>query len=67
MELKCRIADVRYRKGKVTQIELSEKTGIAVSTLSAYENNKRVPNVITLWKIAKALGCKTDSLYKEVK
>lgn len=48
MELKCRIADVRYQRGKVTQIELSERTGIAVSTLSAYENNKRIPSAITL-------------------
>jgi transcriptional regulator with XRE-family HTH domain len=67
MNLECRIADMRYKYGKITQIELSERTGIAVSQISAYENNKRLPNAYTLWKIARAIGCRVDSLYRIVK
>ena len=55
---------MRYKKGRMTQTELSEKTGIAVSQLSAYENNKRIPNAITLWKISRVLNCRVDSLYR---
>jgi transcriptional regulator with XRE-family HTH domain len=63
MELICKIADMRYRHGKISQQELSDRTGIAISTISAYENNKRIPNALTLWIISRAIGCRVDSLY----
>lgn len=66
MELECRLEKIRKRK-KMTQRELSERTGIAITTLSAYENNKWIMSTPTLWTVAKALNCRVDSLYKEIK
>ena len=36
---------------------------ISNSTLSAYENSKKIPNLITIAKIAKALGVSIERLY----
>lgn len=60
----CKVRKMRFLANEMTQQKLSEKTGIAVSTLSAYENNKRIPNAETLWILASALDCKVDDLYE---
>lgn len=54
----------RIRKG-MTQSELAEKAGVALSTISFVENGKheavRAP---TISKLANALGVSVESLFK---
>ena len=56
------IVQVRREKG-LSQAKLHELTGISTSTLSSYENSKKIPNVNTLGKIATSLGVSLDRLY----
>ena len=56
------IVQVRHEKD-ISQAELSGLSGISTSTLSAYENSKKYPNVNTLGKIAVSLGVSIDRLY----
>lgn len=49
------IADART-KSKVTQVELSQKTGINQSNLSRIENGSMIPSIKTLNKIARGMG-----------
>lgn len=56
------IKEVR-KECRFKQEELSKKCGISSSTLSAYENSKKTPNLITIAKIAKALGVSIERLY----
>lgn len=52
-----------YRKSKnITQQELSDKTGISISAINKYENNKREPKTEMLIKIAKALDVSLSAL-----
>jgi transcriptional regulator with XRE-family HTH domain len=66
MRLKCNLRRVR-RAADITQQELSDRTGIHITQISDYENDKVVPTVYTLWKIAIALKCSVDDLYSVVK
>lgn len=50
-----RIKTIRKKAG-LTMVELREKTGIAQSTISAYEQNKIVPNAKAILALAKALN-----------
>jgi DNA-binding Xre family transcriptional regulator len=45
---------------RVTQVELSERTGISRPLLSNYINNKVMPSFYNVDKIAKALDCSID-------
>jgi ribosome-binding protein aMBF1 (putative translation factor) len=45
-------------ENKLTQKELSEKTGIRQSNLSRIERGTSIPNIATLHTIAKGLGKK---------
>ena len=48
---------IKYRtKIRMSQQELSNKTGIPQTTLSSYESDKSSPNIEKLSKIAAALG-----------
>jgi transcriptional regulator with XRE-family HTH domain len=67
MKLECKLVEMRFKRGRMTQQQLSDLTGIAVTTLSAYENNKSIMSIPTAYIIASALGCRVDSLYKIVK
>lgn len=49
------IRDARRRAG-MTQHALSRASGVAVSTLSAYENGQRDPGSATLGKVLRAAG-----------
>lgn len=66
-ELECRtefakrLRKVMYKKG-ITQIELSEMTGITQQTISLYMSGKRLPGFYNVDKIAKALGCSIEEL-----
>lgn len=47
----------------MTQEELAHNLGVSQVTISNYINGKRIPDSITLKKIARALGCSTDDFF----
>ncbi len=52
----------RIKKG-MTQVELAEKAGVALSTVSFVENGKHsATRAVTIGKLAKALGVSAESL-----
>lgn len=55
MNTGANIRNIRKEKG-LSQVEVSQKAGIAVNSLRLYEADKRHPNLETLEKIADALG-----------
>lgn len=60
-EFQIRLCRIMQRK-RVTQGELSNKTGISQCLISHYMNGKRSPSFRNVDKIARALGCSTDDL-----
>ncbi|MBP5354159.1 MAG: helix-turn-helix transcriptional regulator [Lachnospiraceae bacterium] len=46
-----------------SQEKLAAQCGIANTTLSAYENSKKIPNLTTVAKIARSMGVSIESLY----
>lgn len=53
--MKVRIREIMSEKG-VTSVELAEKIGVSKATISNLINNKTMPSIDTLGKIAIALG-----------
>lgn len=60
-DLGQRIKEVRRRE-KLTLAELSERSGVAISTLSKIENGQTTGSVDTLFKIARGLRVLFDTL-----
>lgn len=56
------IREVRLEKG-LSQEELARKCGFSNTTLSAYENSRKIPNLTTIAKIAKELEVTIERLY----
>ena len=56
------IKEVRLGLG-YSQEKLAKMCDFSNSTLSAYENSKKTPNLITIAKISKALGVSIERLY----
>ncbi len=56
-----RLSRVMLHK-RVTQIELSQRTGIAQTTISKYITGKATPSSYNFRKIIKALNCSVDYL-----
>ncbi|WP_026678758.1 helix-turn-helix transcriptional regulator [Fictibacillus gelatini] len=54
MKFKCRLKII-YAEDEITQEELSEKTGISSSTLSALANNKQLPTFTNAYIISDAV------------
>ena len=50
------------RNASLTQKQLAEKIGMKHSVISKYERNQVSPDVITITKIAKALGISLKEL-----
>lgn len=64
MEQQSKLATIRKAK-PMSQLKLSELTGIPNQTLSKYEKGERDINKaqgITLYKIASALGCSIEDI-----
>lgn len=57
-----KIKDLRTKKG-LSMKQLSEKSGLSLVTICAYETEKRTPRLSNINKLAKALGCSFDDLY----
>jgi transcriptional regulator with XRE-family HTH domain len=56
----------RARKGRLlTQVELSEMTGVAQASISALETGKREAHPGTIRKLAEALDVEPTELIKE--
>ena len=61
-----RVGDVRRHKG-ITQEQLAEKSGLTPLTIGFVEQGRRWPRIITLHKIADALGVQVEELFKELR
>lgn len=59
-----RLKEGRIKSG-LTQEQLSEKLGIAKSTLSGYESGNREPTVATIAKALEVLGIDANFLYQD--
>lgn len=59
------IAAARKRRG-LTQIQLSERCGIAQSDISHLENGYANPTIYTLIRLADALECQLDVLFTDL-
>ena len=57
-----RIKDIRKAKN-MTQQEVSDKSGIKTTVLSAYENQKKIPGLTTLAILSEVLDVSIDELY----
>ena len=53
---------LRRKELKITQKELSLKTGISLTSLTKYEKGERLPTYTNLNKLAKALHLKYDEV-----
>lgn len=54
---------IKMREARMTQTDLSNKTGIALSTISRYLSNGEIlPSAYNVLKLADALGCSTSDL-----
>ncbi len=60
-----RIAEVRKSRG-VTQQQLAESVHMSVVAIAYIETGKRWARLSTLDKIAKSLGVKIESLFKDL-
>lgn len=56
------IREVRNERG-LSQEKLAERCNISNTTLSMYENSKKIPSLSTIAKIAKSLGVSIERLY----
>ncbi len=53
--------DVRQKRG-LTQVELSERSGFSQARISELERGARMPNLVTILRLAVALDCKVMDL-----
>ncbi len=58
------LKNVRKNKN-LTQKELAAKLNLDQSTISKYEKNIILPNIMILKKLAQVLGCSVDELLKD--
>jgi transcriptional regulator with XRE-family HTH domain len=59
--LGSRIREVRKQRN-LTQVMLAESSGIPQSHMSSIERGAMLPNLVTLGRLATALGCKVSML-----
>ena len=52
------------REKKITLVQLAELTGISKTTLNEFENERRMPNLEQLERIAMALDMRMSDLYE---
>jgi transcriptional regulator with XRE-family HTH domain len=56
-----RLRELRKKRG-MTQVMLAETTGIPQNHISSIERGTKVPNLLTLIRLAYALECKVSAL-----
>lgn len=57
----ARLRELR-RKHKLTQAQIAERSGLLQHHISELENGLRMPSLVTLLKLAAAIGCKPTDL-----
>lgn len=62
--MKIYIKHKRERLGKTAQ-QLADEVGVTPAAISQYESGKCIPKTEVLPKLAQALGCTIDELYRE--
>lgn len=60
-DFSIRLYKLMVRRG-MTQAQLAAKSGLRQPDISRYITGERMPNLYTLRKIARALGCSLDDL-----
>ena len=60
----ARLRELR-RKRKLTQAQVAERSGLLQHHISELENGVRMPSLVTLLKLAAALGCKPTELVSQ--
>lgn len=65
MHIEILLKQVRQDKG-VTLTKLSEKSGVSTSHISDIEKNFKMPSLIVMVKLAKALDVSITELYKVI-
>lgn len=55
-----RVRELRLKRG-LTQVELSDRSGFPQGRISEIENGTRVPNLLTILRLAVALECKPSA------
>ena len=63
INLRNNLEDLRKASG-LTQQELSEAAEVSRKSINAIENGIYVPSTVLALKIAKALSCKVEDLFK---
>ena len=63
LDVASKIKTFRERNG-LTQKQFAEKIGVTHQTVSKWEGNKGYPDVFFLPRLAEALSCTIDELYK---
>ena len=63
MHVEILLKQVRQRK-EVTLNKLSEKSGISTTNINDIENNIKVPSLLVMIQLAKALDVEITELYK---
>lgn len=61
-----RVRECRLRGLIISEAELSRRTGIERTTLSALENNRRFLSIEHALLIREILGCSLDDLYEQL-
>ena len=61
-----RVRECRLRGLIISEAELSRRTGIERTTISALENNRRFLSAEHALLIKEVLGCSLDDLYEKV-
>ena len=56
-----RVRELRKKRG-ITQVMLAEATGIPQNHVSSIERGTKVPNLLTLIRLAHALECRVSAL-----
>ena len=56
-----RMKEIRQKRG-LTQVELSQRSGFSQARVSELERGARMPNLVTILRIAAALDCKVAEL-----
>ena len=61
--LRNSLKDERARLG-LTQAELAERVGVSRKTINTVENGVFVPSTTLALKLARALGCRVEDVFK---
>lgn len=64
-QLKIHPLEERRRVAGLRATELSRRSGVPISTISGIENRRYLGRILTLRKLATALGCQAGDLVED--